>query len=253
MKRLLFCIVLAVASACAQSQQVVYQQVFTNATATGTSVVVRNIGQTYHSLTVVPSGGFCGSEGKIGLYASYDNVNFFPLGVPITPINFVATGIASTTATGAYPYVVAKYLTKFLGCTSITVTYAGAMSGSLTGSAPYTVAQDTFQYAGGRSTSTTPISSVGCGSTELGLNIYAITVTAPGGANALTVARKDGAINSYSITIPLTATTPNFVWPQGPRPFLTDPYLGAAGGVSTLVLTPAAATELDYVISYRCE
>lgn len=235
--------------------QVMINSSFTN---TGNSANARNIGQQYHLLTIRLTGaGTCvstapPSTGFIGLQASYDNVNFFPIGAPITVIY---NGLATTSASGAYAYVRVSYSILFTGSVSrcnVNATYAGSITGTPTSSVPYTIGEDTFIYLGGvlGNSLALPITCA----IPTAPQIYGLSLTATGGANTVSIEIENAssAIEAeYNVILPVTA--PSFIWPQGPRPYFGFPNAASIGSTTHIFLALASSTEIDYAITFRCE
>lgn len=272
MKRLIFAILFYTGAAFGQSGQganTIFQRVFLNQTTAAVSPAVRTTGQEYHRLDVYAN-NFCVNGGSIFIEASNNGVNYIPLSVPLTSldalINPASSAVnfhGSTSATGSFAYVRANYNVVFSssgGTCAITVYYAGAPNGTLAGSAPYTTYNDSgFQYFNNKTSSMLGPGAIICGGTTMGLQIYSVSLSAPGGANTVTLAMNQNnaggsfVANYWTYNIGLTATNPNWVQPQGSRPYLVVPASQVGVYRYGLMLTQSAATEVDYAISYRCE
>lgn len=251
------------------SGQSTFQQLFLNKATTGVSAVVRNTGQQYHRLDVFAPGGSCGGgPGKIFLEGSADNVSFIPMGAPIEQLsNYLnATGASpyswqsSTSATGSYAYIRANILRVFNTACALTVNYVGTTNGTLVGSQPYNAVSDTF---------TTVISSDNlivqslvyrCPVNAAMLQIYAVSLSATGGANTVTLSMYYGSTAGFPIwttDIALSTSNPNWIQPQGSRPYYTIPIGSVVPPTGTdqfaLTMTLSAPTNVNYNFGIRCE
>ncbi len=247
----------------------VYQKVFSAQVSTGASAVVRNNGQQYHRIDIFASGASCvGTLGKIFIEGSGDGVNYVPIGATIEQLipyaNATGTGTfawtATTSAAGAYANVRVNYLTGFtVGC-ALTVFYVGTPTGTLVGSQPFTSIGDSFEYAVSSISTATKTKRVQCSTSGTLLELYAVALSATGGANVVTLTGYAGPITGspiWTMNIALPAASPNWVQPQGSRPYYTVPLSAVVPptdpNVFTMAIQLANATEVDYDIVYRCE
>ncbi len=252
---------LIVAGAC--FGQSTFQQLFLNKSTTGVSAVVRNTGQQYHRLDIfATTGNLCaGTGGQVFLEGSADNVSFIPIGAPVEQLNSYsnATGSSayhfegSTSASGSYAYVRVNILKAFDGC-PLTVNYTGTINGTLVGSQPFTAAGDTFTTVIFNQNVQAAQDIYHCSTTGAALQVYAVALSATGGANTATLSMLLDATPVWSFNIGLTATNPNWIQPHGSRPYFTVPTIAPTSTARyTLMLALSAATRVDYNIGLRCE
>jgi len=135
MKRLLqFVLLVAVLGGLAQAQFVGYTSAqtttsvpFSNSTCTAAlaagTVLISNIGQAAHSVTMLPSGGAPTSLAYT-IQASYDGATFFDISDYGTyTVN--SAGITGLTATGYYPVIGVRVNTCIPGSANVTLKYSG--------------------------------------------------------------------------------------------------------------------------------
>jgi hypothetical protein len=245
-------------------QNVVFKQVFSAVTTPQVSAPIRNVGQTVHRLDVYLSvGSSCGFfNGLIGLEGSQDNITYTNFGASVTQVNgqvdagspFCAH--ASITAVGIYTYVRVNYKALFTASgvpSPLTAFYTGSIPGSGVGSQPFSTTTDGFTLVSGTLTTTnvTQVTAIPCPAGSL-IVVYSLTLTAFGGANTAKLNAFDETTSTTFpiLNVPLPASSPNFFLPEGSRAYAvsdisTDP--------SHLTLQASAATELDYLITSRCE
>lgn len=245
-----------------QGSNTVFQQMLSASTVIGPTVAVRNIGQQYHLLAVqalnAGTGTACATDtawiGKILMEASFDGMNYFRIGVPVASVPF--NQIVVSSASGAYAYVRVNYAVDgTAGDCALTAFYSGSLTGTLTGSAPFSTFQDSFTaIAGNTATSGSQVTMRTC-SGGGNLSVYSLSlfnqVVTP---NTALLELSDVTLSQVqmSISVPLAGYA-SMIWPQGSRPYMRAGALNAASDNTRLTINLSAATNVSWVLWYRCE
>lgn len=258
MIRLFVVLLLLAWPAIAQRSDTIYQRVFTNATATGTSSQIRNIGQSQHVLVAVfeDSSGSCAPQSmELYIEASHNGTIY----VPITARKVILTRFASsiyygfTTGTGAYPYLRARYPLLATGCI-LNAYYTGTLQSS---------AQPQDRMAAASGYQTAVLRTTSTSRTALVLNTGGLAADYRLAVYGVHVHNQAATANTPKIlfdTLPCTGGTTasvveldnmpgnaTLVWPTNVVPWA----IGGPG--SSLCAEATAATAVYYVVIYRLE
>lgn len=163
----------------------------------------------------------------------------------VTPI----AGQAHTDANATYPYIRVNYKALLAASCPITVYYTGTLNGSSTTSAPFSAQNDSFSYY----IKNVPGNIGACTSLGSPLQVYAMAINAPGGANTVTLTMLYGSSTVWTYNIGFSADNIPFILPQGTRPYFFSPVQPVGGSTYRLVATQVTGAEVDYAISFRCE
>mgnify|MGYP000331643810 CR=1 FL=1 len=251
-----------------QQQDTVYQTVILNTKTVGVTSITRNIGQTFHLVTMIGTSGCTqGVSGLFSLEGSFNNSSWTAIRVaalqPSNTFNSPFWSSFTFTGQGAYPYL--RFNLNSINSIGgedcrIDVYYSGNVTGS-TVSSSFPVNQETFIYAYGFAVNTdNPRLQIGTCPANTNTAFYGgvlrnVGGTAIAGSVSLQGLQSSGpSVYSSMYEVVNMQANENIVLPQGPRPYGVSSVLTTTIARPIFIAVPAVgAFNLYYNLVFRCE